>query len=172
MRISDWSSDVCSSDLSNKAPDPWQARADGLDRRLTDDEFAAALLHIAKHRGFKSNKKSDASQNAPDDSKKMLGAVAANRELLAQYGTVGRMVVNDAKFTERKRNKGGDYTHTFARDDLQDEVVKLFREQRRLGNAKATPELEERYIGIAFLQRPLKESEDLDRKRKRLNSSQ
>src|SRR3546814_3256853 len=93
MRIRDWSSDVCSSDL------------------------------IAKHRGFKSNKKSDASQNAPDDSKKMLGAVAANRELLAQYGTVGRMVVNDAKFTERKRNKGGDYTHTFARDDLQDEEI-------------------------------------------------
>src|SRR3546814_7118754 len=91
----------------------------------------------------------------------MLGAVAANRELLAQYGTVGRMVVNDAKFTERKRNKGGDYTHTFARDDLQDEVVKLFREQRRLGNAKATPELEERYIGIAFFQRPLQDSEDL-----------
>src|SRR3546814_15886715 len=99
MRISDWSSDVRSSDLS---------------------------------------------QNAPDDSKKMLGAVAANRELLAQYGTVGRMVVNDAKFTERKRNKGGDYTHTFARDDLQEEVVKLFREQRRLGNAKRS---EERRVG-------------------------
>ncbi|MEX0921998.1 MAG: type II CRISPR RNA-guided endonuclease Cas9 [Rhodovibrionaceae bacterium] len=143
------------------APDPWRARADGLDRRLNDEEFAAALLYIAKHRGFKSNKKSDIGQNAPDDNKKMLGAIDANRELLSEYGSIGRMVVNDPKFAERRRNKGGEYTHTFARDDLLDEVKQLFAAQRRLGNDKATAELENGYIGIAFHQRPLQDSEDL-----------
>jgi len=143
------------------APDPWQARAAGLDRRLEDEALAAALLHIAKHRGFKSTKKSDAGQNAPDDNKKMLGAIAANQELLAQYQTIGQMVASDAKFANRKRNRSAEYTHTFARGDLQDEVKKLFAAQRRLGNSKATKDLEERYIGIVFYQRPLQDSEDL-----------
>lgn len=142
-------------------PDPSQARARGLDSRLANDELAAALLHIAKHRGFKSNKKSDIGQNAPDDNKKMLGAISANKELLARYRTVGEMVAKDEKFRDRKRNKGGEYTHTHSRDDLESEVRKLFAEQRRLGNAKATAELEEGYIGIAFHQRPLQDSEHL-----------
>lgn len=36
---------------------PWQLRAEGLDRRLTGEEFAWALFHIIKRRGFKSNRK-------------------------------------------------------------------------------------------------------------------
>jgi len=144
-----------------EAPTPWQARARGLDGKLTDAEFAAALLHIAKHRGFKSNKKSDVGQNAPDDNKKMLTAITANRELSARYRTVGEMVSKDAKFDERKRNKRGEYTHTVARDDLQYEVKQLFKAQRRLGNAKATAKLEEQYFGIAFQQKSLQDSEHM-----------
>lgn len=143
------------------AADPWTARACGLDRKLTDDEFATALLHIAKHRGFKSNKKSDVGQNAPDDDKKMLGAISANRELLARYRTVGDMVAKDARFAARKRNRVDEYSHTFARDDLRDEVDQLFAAQRRLGNRKATADLAEQFVGIAFHQRPLQDSEDM-----------
>lgn len=142
-------------------PDPWQARAEGLKHKLADEEFAAALLHMAKRRGFKSTKKSDSGQNAPEDNKKMLGAIAANRELLARYDTIGRMMANDAKFAERKRNRSGEYTHTFARGDLQDEVRKLFTAQRKLGNAQASEKLQERYIAVAFFQRPLQDSEGL-----------
>jgi len=143
------------------APDPWKARAEGLDRALSDEELAAALVHIAKHRGFKSNKKSDIGQNASDDNKQMLGAISVNRELLARYGTIGRMVVSDPKFAVHKRNKGGEYTHTFARDDLHAEIINIFNAQRRLGNAKATPELESKYLGMAFHQRSLQDSEGL-----------
>ena len=130
-------------------------------RKLADDAFAAALLHIAKHRGFKSNKKTDEGKNAPDDSKKMLGAIEANRALLSQYGTVGRMVAKNAKFAAHKRNKGGDYSHTFERGDLRYEAEELFRAQRKLGNKKATDDLEARYTDIAFFQRPLQDSEHL-----------
>jgi len=143
------------------APDPLQARTHGLERKLGNDEFAAALLHIAKHRGFKSNKKSDTGQNAPDDNQKMLGAITANKELLVRYRTVGEMVAKDAKFRDRKRNKGGEYTHTHARDDLESEVRTIFAAQWRLGNAKATADLQNRYIDIAFHQRPLQDSEHL-----------
>jgi len=143
------------------APGPWQARALGLDRRLSDEELAAALLHIAKRRGFKSNKKSDIGQNAPDANKKMLGAIQANRELLARYRTIGEMVTNDSKFTERKRNRSGEYSHTHARDDLRHEVEQLFSAQRRLGNNNATAELMDQFIAVAFHQRPLQDSEHL-----------
>ena len=74
------------------AADPWGLRAIALDRQLEDDEFATILLHIAKHRGFKSNRKTDEGQNAPDDNKKMLQAISANKELLSKYRTVGEMV--------------------------------------------------------------------------------
>lgn len=38
-------------------PDVYKLRYEGLDRRLTNDELAQVLLHIAKHRGFKSTSK-------------------------------------------------------------------------------------------------------------------
>lgn len=140
------------------APDPWRIRAEGLDRKLTDDEFAAALLHIGKHRGFKSNAKSERGQNALDDDKKMLGAIESNKELLAKYETLGVMVAREKKFGNRKRNRDGEYTHTFERSDLRDEVAKLFARQNKLGNPRATADLEERYVNIAFHQRPLQDS--------------
>lgn len=37
--------------------DPYQLRAEGLDRQLTPAEFARCLIHLNQHRGFKSNRK-------------------------------------------------------------------------------------------------------------------
>lgn len=144
-----------------EAPDPWRARAEGLDRALTADEFAAALLHIAKHRGFKSNRKSDRSNQAAGDDQRMLKEVEANKELSARYRTVGEMVAKDPKFAARKRNAVGDYAHTLARDNLRHEVAELFRCQRRLGNAFATQALADDYGAVAFHQRSLQDSEHL-----------
>lgn len=143
------------------APDPWRARAEGLDRGLTNSELAAALLHIAKHRGFKSNKKSDAGKNAPDDNKKMLGAIADNQALLSKYRTVGEMAFKDPKFDDRKRNRADDYGYTQARDDLQNEVRQLFQAQRRFGNRLASETLEQNFVDEAFFQRALQDSDDL-----------
>ena len=63
----------------------------GLDRALNDEELAAALLHVAKHRGFRSNRKGGGSHEADSgDDKKMLSGVRENRELLSRsrYRTV------------------------------------------------------------------------------------
>lgn len=143
------------------APDPWKSRSEGLSRRLTNDEFAAALLHIAKHRGFKSTRKSDAGANAPKDNQEMLKAVAANAELAARYETAGEMLHKDARFAARKRNRDGDYSHTLPRDLLRHEVAALFKRQRALGNEGATDAFESDYVAIAFHQRPLNDSEDM-----------
>ena len=40
-------------------PDVYQLRYEGLDRKLKDEELAQVLIHIAKHRGFRSTRKAE-----------------------------------------------------------------------------------------------------------------
>jgi CRISPR-associated endonuclease Csn1 len=140
--------------------DPWALRADGLKRKLTGPEFAVALGHIAKHRGFKSNSKRDRGANAPKESSEMLSAIEATRERLKSFHTVGEMFAKDPEFAQRKRNRDGDYTRSILRDDQDQEVRVLFDRQRAAGSRLATEALEAKFIDFAFYQRPLADSED------------
>ncbi|WP_374653183.1 type II CRISPR RNA-guided endonuclease Cas9 [Dongia sp.] len=140
--------------------DPLALRVKALDHMLSPEEMAIALGHIARHRAFKSNKKSDGA-NAADDSSKMLKAIEATRDRLAAFRTIGEMVQNDAAFAGRRRNRDGDYSHSLLRSDLEAEVRAIFSAQRRLGNALATTELETEFITTAFFQRPLQDSENM-----------
>jgi CRISPR-associated endonuclease Csn1 len=139
---------------------PWTLRAAAHDRRLADDEFAVVLGHIARHRGFRSNSKREAANNAVDETSKMKKAMERTREGLAKYRTFGEMLASDPKFSDRKRNRDKDYSHTAKRSDLEDEVRLVFQAQRRFGNTKATEEMERQFLELAFSQRPLQDSED------------
>lgn len=141
--------------------DPWTLRADALDRPLRNTELAAALGHIARHRGFRSNSKNDRGNNADSETSQMLSAIAATRERLAQWRTVGELFAHDAQFANRKRNRGGGFSRSVLRDDLQSEVHSICRAQRRFGNEKLSEDFERDFIDIAFSQRPLKDSDDL-----------
>ena len=101
---------------------PWTLRAVAYDRVLSNDELAVVLGHIARHRGFRSNSKSEAGANAADETSKMKKAMEATREGLAKYRSFGEMLANDPKFADRKRNRDKDYSHTAKRSDLEDEV--------------------------------------------------
>lgn len=140
--------------------DPWALRAEGLDRKLSGPEFAVALGHIAKHRGFKSNSKRDRGTNAPKESSAMLSAVEATRERLKNFRTIGEMFAKDMEYAVRKHNRNGDYTRSILRDDQEREVRLLFDRQRAAGNRLATGEFETKFILLAFFQRPLSDSED------------
>ena len=74
--------------------DPWSLRVKALDSLLDAGELAVALGHIARHRGFKSNKKSDGA-NAADESSVMLKAIDATRERSAGYPSMAAMFLND-----------------------------------------------------------------------------
>ena len=144
---------------------PWSIRAAAHERSLTNDEIAVALGHIARHRGFKSNAKSQGA-NAADETSKMKKAMERTREGLAQYRSFGEMLAQDSKFAERKRNREGDFSHTPFRADLEAEARAIFAAQRRLGNAGASAALEEAYCDATtenrpFHQRPLQDSESL-----------
>ena len=144
-------------------PDVYKLRTEALDRKLSNDELAQVLIHIAKHRGFKSNRKADA---ADKESGLLLAATADNKKLLMEkgYRTVGEMLYKDsafrletpwnkAGFTLNARNRDGSYKHTMLRDLLVDEVNTIFDRQQALGNAVAGDDLREAYLAIMTAQR-------------------
>lgn len=152
-------------------PDVYRLRYEGLDRVLTDDELAQVLLHIAKHRGFKSNSKAEETENDSDATKKKeIGAIkesiSANKRIMEEkgYRTVGEMLYLDEKFKIDcdlntngyifcPRNKRGEYKVIILRDVLVDEVHKIFESQRKYGNESASDKLEKKYLDIFLSQR-------------------
>lgn len=144
-------------------PNVYQLRYEGLDRLLTDDEFAQILIHIAKHRGFLSTRRADKKDK---ESGAILAATSANQKLMMEkgYRTVGEMMYldesfhtpcssNEQGFIVTPRNKAKDYKHTIYRSMLVDEVHALFDAQRKFGNTKATETLESEYLDIMTRQR-------------------
>jgi len=130
----------------------WQLRAQALERVLVPAELASVLVHIAKHRGFKSNSKRD--RDNQSDAGKLLRQIALTGQKLAGHATFGAMLAADPAFQDRKRNRSGDYRLTPLRDDLAREVAAIFAAQRRLCSAHATEALEAAYREAAFFQRP------------------
>lgn len=139
---------------------PWELRAEGLDRLLSGEEWARVLIHIAKRRGFKSNRTAssgDAAKDAEEGRAKQ--AMSANAELLSGasgkgYRTVGEMIQLDEKFAAHKRNKAGSYACSVTRAALTKEIKRLFGSQRALGSGFASPEFEKKYLEIFSSQLP------------------
>lgn len=144
-------------------PDVYQLRYEGLDRKLKDEELAQVLIHIAKHRGFRSTRKAETKEK---EGGAVLKATTENQKIMQEkgYRTVGEMLYLDEAFhTEclwnekgyvlTPRNRPDDYKHTISRSMLVEEVHAIFAAQRALGNEKATEELENAYVEIMTSQR-------------------
>lgn len=140
---------------------PWDLRAAGLDRLLEPKEWAAVLYHLVKHRGFQSNRKSEA--KADEKAGQMLSGVGRNQALLkeAGYRTIGELAARHPDFAEAKRNKGGNYSHTFARADLATELNLLFERQRDLGSGHASPDFEAAMRDLLMARRPTLSGDNL-----------
>lgn len=141
--------------LASDAPDPWIARACGVTESLEPEDAAAALIHLAKHRGFKSNAKRDTSD---EEGGKVLQAAREWDKKLGER-TYAQSLVDD--HPDRKRNRSGDYRFMPRRERLVDEARKIISRQRGLGAEWATGEFEDEYVKIAFHQLPLRSSESL-----------
>lgn len=122
-------------------PENLDLRVAGLDRPLTDREFARVLYSFASHRGYIDQSKGDKSD--PDDGK-VKKALAANRKILDKngYETYAQYLATQP----RSRNKKEDYTFSIDLKANVHEVTKIFARQRDLGNAKATVSLEQDYL--------------------------
>lgn len=81
--------------------DPWQLRREGLERRLEAREWAVVLLHIAKHRGFRSNSKTDRSGSDKEMGQVLQAVSNLQQEVEASGLTVGALLAS----RERRRNR-------------------------------------------------------------------
>ncbi|MEG2295461.1 MAG: hypothetical protein RSB96_01810 [Oscillospiraceae bacterium] len=152
-------------------PDIYEIRYESLERKLNKEEFAKVLIHLAQRRGFKSNRKYEAkesefkkskSKESESESKKvgkLLNAVKENKDLLTDksYRTIGEMIYKDEKFNSNKRNKADDYSNTYERVMLVEEIKVIFKAQQEFENEFATDDLLEKYIDIYTGQRSFEE---------------
>ena len=129
---------------------PWQLRVEGLDRRLTDDEWARVIYHLCKHRGFHWISRAE-EKKAEGDAKGEGGRVkkglsdTQRRMAEKSYRSAAEMVL--AEFPDAQRNKAGDYGKALSRVLLADELALLFKRQRELSNPQADADLETKILG-------------------------
>ncbi len=126
-------------------------RVRALDEAVTSEELARILLHLSQRRGFRSNRKTAATQEDGE----LLAAVSANRALMQErgYRTVAEMLLRDERYRDHRRNKGGAYIATVGRDMVEDEARQIFAAQRALGSTAASETLEAAYLEILLSQR-------------------
>ena len=136
---------------------PLALRVDGLDRLLTNREWAIVLYSLCKHRGYIPHGEGDA--GAASEEGKVLSALKANSE---QIETAGLRTVGEWLSTmPRSRNRGGSYEMCIAHAQLLEEVRVLFASQRALGSRVASEEMETAYIEVFDWERS---REEFDRK--------
>ena len=139
-------------------------RYEALSRAISEEEFAAVIYTIVKHRGFKSSKKNPESTSDKDEGKLLASASKIKADLEAGgYATVGEMLYKRSLETcGAIRNKGGEYTIIVLRALLEDELKVLFERQRAFGNRLATPDVEARVLDIFTRQRTFDDGPGLD----------
>ena len=143
---------------SKETKSPYQLRFESLERKLTADELARVILHIAKHRGY-GNK--HAKESNDDDSGRVKKAIAQNAKLMGEkhYKSVGeylykefykkgrRLKDDDGEFIKDKngefvrdeahfdnvRNKAESYARCVAQEELKSELALIFERQKALG---------------------------------------
>lgn len=128
----------------------WQLRVDGLDRRLSDEEWARVIYHLCKHRGFHWISRAEAKQAEGDNKSeggKVKQGLAGTAKLMNKkgYRSAAEMVLGE--FPNAQRNKQGEYTKALSRELLAKELAQLFAWQREYGNPHTPSALETSILG-------------------------
>ena len=85
----------------------YELRTMALDEKITNKDLARVLLNFVKRRGYKSNSKSEETENK--EAGKLLTATKDNEKLMKEkgYRTIGEMYLKDDKF--KLKDKNGDF---------------------------------------------------------------
>ena len=151
----------------------YELRVMALDEKITNKDLARVLLNFVKRRGYKSNSKSEESENK--EAGKLLTATKENEKLMEEkgYRTIGEMYLKDDKFKLKDkdgdfildskghkilkvRNTTDDYKSTSLRKLLLEEIKIILNKQKEF-NSLITDEFIEKYIDIFSSQRSFDE---------------
>jgi len=129
---------------------PWKLRKDGLYRKLDTSELFVVIYHIAKRRGYHSNRISD----FENEDGKVKEGIKNNKNAFksANSLTIGEFLYDKYNGTHI-RNKRDTYYRTITRDLLRAEVTVLFEKQRGYGHVLSA-DFERKITGIMFDQKP------------------
>jgi CRISPR-associated endonuclease Csn1 len=119
-------SDEKLSELMKK--DPYELRAKGLASQVGLEELGRIFMHFAKHRGFQSNRKH---QDKAPDSGKVKQAILALKEQVGEQ-TLGQFYWSKLSQNplEPVRNRRDDYRWIPQRDQLRDEMGRIWQKQQ------------------------------------------
>ena len=149
--------------------DIFKLRADALDERIANEELYSVVLYLIKHRGFKSNRKSETKSGEVG---KLTEWVTNNTKFIQEngYRTVGECLFKDEKYfiinskgqkEYKVRNHPvgakGSYENCFARGELERELILILDTQARLGNDKITAEFKDVIVSLFNKQRSFDE---------------
>lgn len=108
--------------------DPYLLRAKAIHEKVSNSELFVALYHIAKRRGYKSNRK--AVEAADKESGQVLSAIKSNQPLLSRNNnSVAVTLINEDKFKAHKRNKDSEYNNSFIRGYFEQEILEILKTQ-------------------------------------------
>lgn len=156
--------------------DPYVLRASGLDRQLPLSHFGRALFHLNQRRGFKSNRKTDRSDNESGKIKDAtarleLAMMAKGARTYGEFLQMRRASAQDqrqvptvrtrlsvARRDDSEKEEDG-YDFYPDRRHLSEEFDKLWATQARHSPDVLTDELRDEIRLIIFHQRPLKTPE-------------
>lgn len=138
---------------------PYELRALGLDRKLSNREWARVLSQLNKRRGYKSMRIGEGDDK---DQGKVLQALNQNKQIMEEkgYRSAGEMLWKDEKFAQNKRNKGA-YDNVLPRELLLEELELLFRKQKEFGNAHTSTKFYDAFLEIFMRQKGILEGEEI-----------
>lgn len=128
---------------------PLQLRVDGLDRLLTDREWALVLYSLCKRRGYIPHGEG-AGEN--DEDGKVLKAISRNKKMIESSSF--RTVAEWLDTLDKSRNSSGSYERCVTHALLSDEVNLLFEQQALFGNPHADEALKKDYFECFDWQKP------------------
>jgi len=134
----------------------WDVRAEAVERKLSEQELAAILYHLVRHRGYFPNTKrplpDDLEESEEDKEQGKINRAISNlrRELQASdCKTVGQFL---ARHRERQRNRKDDYSNLMPRKLVAEEAQQIISYQRQQGH-QLSQEFETKYLDVLMNQR-------------------
>jgi CRISPR-associated endonuclease Csn1 len=134
----------------------WDVRAEAVERKLSEQELAAVLYHLVRHRGYFPNTKQplpdDLEDDEVDEEQGKINRAISNlrRELQASdCKTVGQFL---ARYRERQRNRIEDYSNLMPRKLVAEEAQQILTFQREQGY-ELSQEFETKYLDVLMNQR-------------------
>lgn len=138
--------------------DIYELRYIALDSLLSNEQLCQILIYLAKHRGFKSNRKKDKSLDGTVNK-----SLQENQQRLKDgaYRSIGEMLYRDQEFSANKRNRFGEYRVMLQRSDLEKEAQLILQTQLNLGNTCINDSFIEQYTKVFNQQKSFDWNDDI-----------